>query len=85
MLDVVAAAAWSTTDAARSAPTSGRTLRRRWSRSGGLLRLFGPMFDNRVKTDDQSGPLKTATYESMAAFMKTNGLLEAAYSLNYQP
>jgi len=27
----------------------------------------------------------TATYESIAAFMKTNGLLESAYALTYAP
>jgi hypothetical protein len=47
-----------------------------------LERLFGPLADNRLKTDDQGGSIVTATYESMAAFMKDNGLLQETYVVN---
>ena len=48
------------------------------------LGFFGPIADSRLKTDDQKGPILTATYESLAAFMDKNGLLESAYTLNFQ-
>jgi hypothetical protein len=85
MLDVIAAAAWQTDD-----PTQIRADERAHFipavvKAGPLMRLFGPMFDNRLLTDDQSGQIRTATYESMAAFMRQNGLLEAAYVLNRVP
>ena len=49
------------------------------------MRIFGPLVDRRIKTDDQSGPIRTATYESMAAFLRENGLLETAYILTRTP
>jgi hypothetical protein len=45
--------------------------------------MFGPIADSRLRTDDQNGPIRTATYESMSAFMEKNGLLEAAYTLSF--
>lgn len=83
MLDVIASAAWQTTDRqqiradlkAHYTPTMVQT--------GAATRLLAPLADARLKTDDQSGPLRTATYESMAVFMRDNGLLQAAYSVNF--
>ena len=83
MLDVVAAAAWNTTDRAQLRADEAAHFTPTVVEASGAMRLFGPMVDHRLKTDDQSGPLKTATYESMAAFMRDNGLLEAAYTLNF--
>ena len=48
------------------------------------MRMFGPLVDGRLKTDDQSGPIRTATYESMAGFMKANGLLQSAYTVTFK-
>ena len=39
----------------------------------------------RLRTDDQKGPIRTATYESLAAFMGENGLLQEHYIFNYKP
>ena len=39
------------------------------------------MARSRIKTDDQDGAIVTATYESMAAFMQDNGLLQETYIL----
>jgi hypothetical protein len=83
MLDVIASAVWDTIDRdqiradlrAHYTPTTVRT--------GPMTRLLAPLADARLKTDDQSGPLRTATYESMAAFMRDNGLLKDAYSVNF--
>ncbi len=84
MLDVVGSAAWNTTDRAQLRADEAAHFTPTTVEASGAMRLFGPMVDHRLKTDDQSGPLKTATYESMAAFMRDNGLLEAAYTLNFE-
>jgi hypothetical protein len=84
MLDVVGAAAWETTDPARITADLKAHYQPTIVKAGPLMRLFGPIADSRLKTDDQSGPIRTATYESMSAFMDKNGLLQAAYSLNFQ-
>ena len=83
MLDVIASAVWDTADRdqiradlkAHYTPTTVQT--------GPVMRLLAPLADARLKTDDHSGPLRTATYESIAAFMRDNGLLDAAYSLSF--
>ena len=54
-------------------------------KANAVLRFFGPIADKRLRTDDQNGPIRTATYESLAAFMKDNGLLQESYIFNYQP
>ena len=84
MLDVVAAAAWETRDPAQIRADERAHYTPTVVKAGPLMRLFGPMVDGRLKTDDQSGPIRTATYESMAAFMRANGLLQAAYALPFR-
>ncbi len=84
MLDVVAAAAWDTRDPAQIRADERAHYTPTVVKAGPLMRLFGPMVDGRLKTDDQSGPIRTATYESMAAFMRANGLLQAAYALPFR-
>jgi hypothetical protein len=44
-------------------------------------RVLGPVADERLKMDDQSGRIVTATYESMATFMQANGLAQESYVL----
>jgi len=83
MLDVVGAAAWDTTDPARITADLKAHYQPTIVKAGPLMRLFGPIADSRLRTDDQRGPIRTATYESMSAFMDKNGLLQAAYSLNF--
>ncbi|MGZ3378430.1 MAG: DUF2145 domain-containing protein [Phenylobacterium sp.] len=83
MLDVVGAAAWDTTDPARITADLKAHYQPTIVKAGPLMRLFGPIADSRLRTDDQKGPIRTATYESMSAFMDKNGLLQAAYSLNF--
>ncbi|MFL5298328.1 MAG: DUF2145 domain-containing protein [Phenylobacterium sp.] len=84
MLDVVGAAAWQTDDAGRITADLKAHYQPTVVKAGPLMRLFGPIADSRLRTDDQHGPIRTATYESVAAFMDRNGLLEAAYPLNFQ-
>ena len=84
MLDVVGAAAWETDDPARITADLKAHYQPTIVKAGPLMRLFGPIADSRLKTDDQHGPIRTATYESMSAFMQQNGLMQAAYSLNFK-
>ncbi len=84
MLDVIAAAAWDTRDKAQIRADERAHFTPTVVKAGPLMRMFGPMVDGRLKTDDQSGPIRTATYESMAGFMRADGLLQAAYRLAYR-
>jgi hypothetical protein len=83
MLGVVGAAAWQTDDPARIALDLKAHFKPTVVKASGLTRLFGPMVDARLRTDDQKGPIRTAAYESMAGFMRDNGLMQEAYSLSY--
>jgi hypothetical protein len=84
MLDVVAAAAWETDDPARIALDLRAHFRPTVVKASGLTRLFGPIADARLRTDDHKGPVRTATYESLASFLGDNGLLQETYSLSYR-
>jgi hypothetical protein len=85
MLDVITASAWETTDPAQIRADERAHFQPTVVKAGGLMRMFGPMVDRRIKTDDQSKQILTATYESMAKFMGDNGLLQAAYIVNRPP
>ncbi len=85
MLDVVASAAWETTDKAQIAANLRAHFAPSQVNVTGLQRLFGPMFDPRVQVDDQHGPIITAGYESMSAFMMQNHLADHAYVLQRDP
>ncbi len=79
MLAVIAAAAWETTDLVQIAANLKAHFTPASIEVGVLKRMFGPSFDERLKTDDQHGGLKTATYTSMAQFMEAFGLSKATY------
>jgi hypothetical protein len=81
VLDVIAAAAWQTDDYAQIKADLKAHFQPTVVQVNAFERLFGPMMDSAVKTDDQSGPLVTATYESVAAFMTDNGLMAQTYRL----
>ena len=83
MLDVVGAAAWEIADPARITADLKAHYEPTVVKAGPMMRMFGPIADSRLRTDDQKGPIRTATYESMSAFMDRNGLLQAAYTLNF--
>lgn len=85
MLDVLAAAAWETADRAQIRANLRANFRPTPVRANLFQRMFGPIADPRLKTDDQSGRLVTATYESVRDFMSENRLLATAYSITYQP
>ena len=85
MLDVIASGLWTTADEAQIRADERAHFTPTIVQAGGLMRLFGPIVDKRIKTDDQSGPIRTATYDSMAQFLRDNGLLEAAYIFDRKP
>jgi hypothetical protein len=73
VLDVVAAAAWQTSDYATIKADLKAHFRPSIIRTNVLQRVFAPMVDRRLNLDDQPGAIQTATYESISAFMKDNG------------
>lgn len=83
MLNVIAAAIWQTSDPDQITADLKAHYKPTLVKANAVLRLFGPIADQRLRTDDQQGPIRTATYESMAEFMRENNLLEATYSINY--
>lgn len=82
VLDVIAAAAWQT----NSYPQIKADLQAHFKptivRANVFERIFGPMVDPRLKMDDQDGPIVTATYDSIAVFMRDNHLLAETYRLD---
>ena len=85
LLDLVAAAAWETSDPAQIRADLVAHFTPTTIKAGPLERWLGPVVDARLQTDDQPGPIRTATYESLAAFMRANGLITDAYVLRAQP
>lgn len=85
MLNVIAAAVWETGDPNRITANLKAHYKPTVVKASGLVRFFGPIADQRLRTDDQGSTIRTATYESMAAFMAENNLLQEAYVFNYQP
>lgn len=81
MLDVIACAAWETTDYNQIKANLREHFRPTRVRVNLFERAIGPMTDVRVKTDDHRGRIATATYESMAEFMQRMQLLQTNYVL----
>jgi len=85
MLDIIAAAAWETTDMVQIKANLKQHFRPTRVNTSLIERFLAPLAEDRIKTDDQGGAIVTATYESMAAFMTDNGLLKDAYILRRAP
>jgi hypothetical protein len=86
MLDVVAAAAWETTDREQIKANLREHFTPTRVRISAFERMFGPVVDERVRTEDHRGRrIATTTYESMAAFMTANTLASRAYVLQRDP
>ena len=85
MLDVVAAAAWETSDPRQIRANLAAHFKPSPIKVGALTRAFGPLADPRLKTDDQGPGLVTAAYESMAAFMAQNQLSQGAFTIFRKP
>ncbi len=85
MLNVIAAAVWNTDDPRQITADLKAHYKPTIVKANAVLRLFGPIADQRLRTDDQQGPIRTATYESLATFMGENHLLQEHYIFNYRP
>ena len=84
MLNVIGAAIWQTDDPLQITANLKAHYQPTVVKTNAVVRLFGPIADQRLRTDDQDGTVRTATYESMAEFMRENKLLQEAYVLNFQ-
>jgi hypothetical protein len=82
MLDVIASAAWETSDYEQIKANLRRHFRPTRVRASLFQRVLGPLADSSVRTDDQSGAILTTTFESMATFLRENGLLQEAYAID---
>jgi hypothetical protein len=85
MLDVVAAALWETGDRAQLKANLKAAFKPAKINTNPIQRIFAPMVDARLVTEDHSGPVRTTTYLSMADFMLTNKLASSAEELVYKP
>ena len=84
MLNVIGAAIWQTDDPQRITTNLKAHYKPTVVKTNAVVRLFGPIADQRLRTDDQDATVRTATYESMAAFMRENNMLQDAYVFNFQ-
>lgn len=81
MLDVVASAVWNTTDMRQIKTNLTAHFKPTVVQTSGLERMFAPMADASIKTDDQNGEIVTTTFESLSAFMEANSLVQETYVL----
>lgn len=80
MLDVIASALWQTTDYRQIKANLRANFKPQEVKLGAMERMFGPMVERRISFDDQPrGRVETTAYESMAAFLQANGLLQETY------
>lgn len=81
LLDIVAAAAWETTDRPRLKTNLAAWFEPAPIRLNLLERLFGPGADDRVRLDDHRGTVRTATWTTITAFMQEYQLAADVYEL----
>lgn len=85
LLYLVGAAAWSTGD-----PETVRThlvadFEPTYIRTPRVLGFLAPLFDDRVSMSDQTGEVRTATFESISRFMVRDSLATDAYVFRIPP
>jgi hypothetical protein len=81
VLDVIAASAWQTDSYSQVKANLTAHFQPTPVRTGVFTRVFGPMVDPRLNLDDQTGDIRTATYESISAFMAGNRLSDTSYTV----
>ncbi|MAK62294.1 MAG: hypothetical protein CMK09_15095 [Ponticaulis sp.] len=84
MLDIVAAAAWQTSDYPQIKANLAAHFDGTEIETNLLERIFAPVADERIRTGDHTGKIKTVTYESLAGFLAKHGLLQETYVINRQ-
>ena len=83
LLDVLAAAVWETDSYAQIKVNLGAYFEPAVVRdASGLKRFLAPMADPRLRSDDHKGKVRTATFESIAAFMQAHGYLREVFVLD---
>jgi hypothetical protein len=82
LLDVIASATWQTGDYPQIKADLTANFQPTIVRANIFERTFGPMVSPLLKMDDQSGQIRTTTYESIAGFMSDNKLLKENYVLS---
>ena len=83
LLDVLAAAVLETDNYAQIKVNLGAYFEPAVVRdASGLKRFFAPMADPRLRSDDHKGKVRTATFESIAAFMQAHGYLREVFVLD---
>jgi hypothetical protein len=82
LLDVIAAAAWETTDRAQLKANLAAHFEPVPIRLTVFERMFGAQVDDRVRFDDHRGQVRTATWASITAFMDQYQLAADIYELN---
>lgn len=81
MLDLIAAAAWETTDREQIKVNLEAHFQPQRIRTGLLERMFGPSVDERIRLEDHRGPIHTASFSAMADFITGHGLASAVYEI----
>ncbi len=84
-LDVIASAAWETDDRTQIKVNLAEYFEPAEVKTNVFQRVFGPMVNDMVETDDHSGGVRTATFLSIARFLETYKLSESAFELSYDP
>lgn len=83
LLDLLAAAVWQTTDRAQLKTNLAAWFEPDVLRVTGFERLFGPMVDDRLRTEDHRGAIRTTTFAGLARFMEVYELSDWAGELIY--
>ena len=84
MLDVLAAALWRTSDRRQLKTNLEAHFEPTAIQTNVFERMFAPMVDSRLKTEDHRGGIRTTTFSSMASFMEENGYADATYQLTFE-
>jgi hypothetical protein len=84
MLNVVAAALWNLDDPRQITARLKTGFKATPVEATNVVRFFGPIADSRLRTDDQMGALRTATFDSLAGFLADNQALQEKYVLDYK-
>ena len=81
VLDVLTAAIYRTDDVAIIKADEKAYFTPQLIKVDGLRRLFAPIFVSGMHTDDQGGEIHTATFQSIAGFMRTYKLASEVFEV----
>ena len=84
MLDVIAAAAWETSDYAQIKGNLTEHFEPTRIKAGILKRILAPVVDEQIRTSDHKGALETVTYASLSAFLEKFSMQQETYVITRQ-